>query len=85
MDNTIVVALLSLLGTAFGSIGGVLTANRLTNYRIEQLEKQVEKHNKVVDRTYELEKDVSLAFQMIDEEKTQISQLRKDLDKIVDK
>lgn len=85
MDSNTWVSIISFLGTAIGTFGGIVAANRLTNYRIEQLEKQVERHNKVVERTYELEKDVSLAFQMIDEEKNQIGLLRKDLDKISDK
>lgn len=46
----IVVAALALVGTMTGSLGGVLAANRLTNYRIEQLEKKVDKHNHLADR-----------------------------------
>lgn len=56
MSETIVIALLSLVGTLLGSLGGILTANRLTNYRIQELEKKVEKHNNVIARVYELEK-----------------------------
>lgn len=56
MDNAVLVALLSLVGTLLGSLGGIMTANKLTNYRIEQLEKKVEKHNNVLERVYELEK-----------------------------
>lgn len=56
MSETIIVALLSLLGTILGTFGGILTASKLTNYRIEQLEKKVEKHNHVIERVYELEK-----------------------------
>ena len=41
MPYEIIVAVLSLTGTAIGSVTGILTANRLTNYRIEQLEKRV--------------------------------------------
>lgn len=55
MTNEIIIALMSLLGTGIGSLGGILAANKLTNYRIEQLEKKVEKHNQVVDRVYKLE------------------------------
>lgn len=55
IGTEILVALLSLLGTCIGSITGILTANRLTNYRISQLEKKVEKHNQVIDRVYKLE------------------------------
>lgn len=46
----IIVAAIALVGTAVGSLGGILAANRLTNYRIEQLEKKVDKHNSVVER-----------------------------------
>ena len=55
MTEAIIVAVLSLIGTLGGSFCGILTANKLTNYRIEQLEKKVEKHNSVVERTYRLE------------------------------
>lgn len=60
MTETIIVAVLSLLGTLFGSIAGILAANKLTNYRIEQLEKKVEKHNQIVERMYNLEKKVAV-------------------------
>ena len=39
--NEIIIAVLSLLGTIIGSLSGVLAANRLTNYRIQELEKKV--------------------------------------------
>ena len=56
MDYTaMVVAAMSLLGTLAGTFGGILVANRLTNYRLEQLEKKVEAHNNLVERTYVLE------------------------------
>lgn len=55
MDNTIIVSIISLIGTLGGSLGGILVANKLTNYRVEQLEKKVEKHNGIVERTYKLE------------------------------
>lgn len=57
MDNTILIALLSFVGTLIGTFGGIVTSNKLTNYRIEQLEKRVEKHNNVIERVFELEKD----------------------------
>ncbi len=55
MSETIIVSLISLIGTLGGTFGGILVANKLTNYRIEQLEKKVEKHNSVVERTFKLE------------------------------
>lgn len=56
MDMTsLAVAAMSLVGTLAGTFGGILVSNRLTNYRIEQLEKKVAEHNSVVERTYKLE------------------------------
>lgn len=57
MSEAVIVAVLALIGTLGGTFGGILTANKLTNYRIEQLEKKVEKHNRVVERVYILEKN----------------------------
>lgn len=45
MDSTIIIALISFAGTLLGTFGGIITSNKLTNYRIEQLEKKVDKHN----------------------------------------
>lgn len=56
MGDTIAVALISFAGTLIGTFGGIITANKLTNYRISQLEKKVEKHNSVIERVYQLEK-----------------------------
>ena len=46
----IVVALIALLGTMLGTFGGILTSSKLTNYRIQQLEGKVEKHNNFAER-----------------------------------
>ncbi len=56
MNETVLIAVLSLFGTLFGSFGGIITANRLVNFRIQELEKKVEKHNQVIERVYRLEK-----------------------------
>lgn len=56
MSETVIVSVISLIGTLGGSLGGILVANKLTNYRVEQLEKKVEKHNQVVERVFLLEK-----------------------------
>ena len=58
MSETILVALLSLLGTLIGTFGGIVTGSKLMMYRIEQLETKVEKHNGVIERTYKLEGEV---------------------------
>lgn len=57
MDSNI---LITLIGSSIGTFAGILASNKLTNYRIEQLEKKVDKHNSVIDRTYKLEQEVAL-------------------------
>ena len=65
MSTEIIVALLSLLGTAIGSLAGIMAANKLVVYRIEQLEKKVEKHNTLIERTYKVEESVTLLDEKI--------------------
>jgi len=55
VDVTLAAAGMSLLGTLAGTFGGILVSNKLTTYRIEQLERKVGEHNKIVERTYKLE------------------------------
>lgn len=55
MDSNIIVAIVSCLGTVLGSTLGVMASASKTNYRIEQLEKKVDKHNSVIERTAILE------------------------------
>lgn len=42
MNETIMVALISFIGTLLGTAGGIVASGKLVNYRIEQLEKKVE-------------------------------------------
>lgn len=67
MSDVVIVAIISLIGTLGGTFGGILTSSKLTNYRIEQLEKKVEEHNNVVKRTYKLEEE-----QKVEEEKIKV-------------
>lgn len=63
MDSTIIVAVLSFLGTVAGSFGGM----KLMSYRIEQLEKRVDKHNNVIERVYNLERQNAIQDERIAE------------------
>lgn len=65
MTNEIIVAILSLFGTALGGVVSVFTANKLTNYKIDELKKAVEKHNGLIDRVYKLEQDAVLTEEKI--------------------
>ena len=60
MAVEIIVALIGLGGSAIGEFVGVLTSTKMIDYRLSQLEKKVEKHNTLIDRTYKLEDSVHL-------------------------
>ncbi len=58
MDNTVIVALLSLAGTLIGTFTGILTSAKLTAYRLEQLEKRVSEHNNFARRMPVIEEQI---------------------------
>lgn len=55
MTEAIIVAVLGFAGTLLGSLFGVLAAQKLTQYRLSQLEDKVNKHNNLIERTFKLE------------------------------
>lgn len=65
METEVIVALIALIGSAIGTFGGIVTSTKLTTYRIEQLEKKVDKHNTVIERTFKLEEAQAVMQQQI--------------------
>lgn len=65
MSETVIVALLSLFGTLAGTLGGILVSNKLTTYRIEQLEKKVQAHNNFDTRLHKLDTDMEVVHEQI--------------------
>ena len=55
MSDAVFVAIISGICTLIGSCGGVIASSRLTQYRLAALEKQVNRHNQVIERTFRLE------------------------------
>ena len=55
MTEAVVVAILGFAGTLLGSLLGVVTAQKLTQYRLAQLEEKVNRHNNLIERTFVLE------------------------------
>lgn len=67
MDSEILVALLSLAGTLLGSLGGVLASSKLTNYRLSQLERKVDRHNGFGEKIPLLEEKLKVVNHRIDD------------------
>lgn len=77
MTEAIQIALIGLVGSGLGSLVGIIVNTRLTNYRIEQLEKKVQAHNNLIDRTYKLEAHEELVDQELEAITDTIGQLKK--------
>ena len=65
MSDTIIVAVLSLLGSLVGTLGGIAINSKLSNYRIEQLEKKVDKHNNLIERMFKAEEVITVLDEKI--------------------
>jgi hypothetical protein len=65
LSENIIVALLSLIGTLGGTLGGILATTKLSNYRIEQLEKKVDKHNNLIERMFRAEESINILEEKI--------------------
>lgn len=77
LSESIIVAIIAFAGTLAGTFGGILASSKLTNYRIQQLEAKVDKHNQLVERTFRLEETCSIL-----DEKIKVANHRiKDLEK----
>lgn len=67
MSETIIIALISLVGTLAGSLGGILVSSKMTNYRIEQLEKKVDKHNNFAEKIPIINEQIKVINHRIDD------------------
>lgn len=60
MNHEIIVALLSLIGTLGGSLGGIIVSSKMTNYRLQQLENRVAEHNNFARRMPVIEERIKI-------------------------
>lgn len=77
MSEVIIVAIISLAGTCLGSITGIMTANKLTNYRIEKIEENLKEIKDLTNRVYNLETHNKL-------QDSTLQQLSKDTSRLID-
>lgn len=67
MNTEIIVALVAFAGTLIGTFGGIVTGSKLTSYRIEQLEKKVDKHNSFAERMPVIEEQIKVINHRIED------------------
>lgn len=67
MDNNIIISLISLFGSLIGTLGGIMVSSKLTAYRLEQLEKKVDKHNHFAERLPVVEEQIKVINHRIED------------------
>lgn len=65
IEPAVMSALLALIGSLMGTFGGIVINAKLTEYRLKELEKKVDKHNNLVERTFRLEDKAELLGERI--------------------
>ena len=76
MTEAIIIALIT---GGFGFLGAMVNSNKntaLLQQKISELEKKQDKHNQLIERMYELEKDVDIAFERIKENREDINEIK---------
>ena len=81
MSDTVMVAIISLVGTLAGTFGGIMTSNKLTGYHIERLEEQMKKYNNLIERTFKLEESSALQEEKIKVANHRIDDLERKVEK----
>ena len=81
MNSEIIVSLVTLAGSALGTFVGIVINTKLTNYRIEQLEKKQDKHNQVIERVYHLEQHDAVVDEEIKVANHRIEDLEREVHK----
>ncbi len=61
MTSEVLVALIGVAGASLGSFAGVVTSAKMTAYRLERLEREVNEHNNIIKRTFVLEEKINVA------------------------
>lgn len=77
MEPEVIVSLITLIGSALGTFGGIFVNGKLTEYRLKQLEEEQKKHNAVIERTYKLEEESALQDEKIKSNERRIEALER--------
>ena len=76
MNPEITIALISSASSMIVAGVSILLNNRVLGYKVDELRKDVEKHNQLVERTAVVERDIKTAFNKIDENRADIKEVR---------
>ncbi len=76
MSQELTIALISSGSSMIVAGISILLNNRVLGYKVDELRKDVEKHNQLIERVAVLERDNKTAFNRIDENRDDIKEVR---------
>ena len=79
MKPEIIVAIITSASTLIAAVVSIVINNRLIGYKVDELSKRVEKHNNLVERMTVVERDLKTAFNKVDELRSDIKDLQKEV------
>lgn len=75
MSETIIVALIGAVPSILIAVFSIISNNAIIKVKLEELEKHVNKHNQVVERTYKVERDLATYWSKYDELANRVNRL----------
>lgn len=79
MSESLIIALIGIIPSVLVAIVSVISNNAIVKVKLEELEKQINKHNQIIERIYTLERDLATYWSKYDELKERIIKLEKEI------
>lgn len=79
MKPEIWIAIITSASTLIAAIVSIVVNNSLIGYKVDELKKQVEKHNNLIERMTIVERDLKTAFNRVDELRADIKEVRQEV------
>lgn len=73
------IAIITSASSLIAAIVSIIVNNRVIGFKVDELTKKVEKHNNLIERMAVVERDVKTSFTRIDELRSDIKELRKEV------
>ena len=76
MNPEVAIAIISSGTSITVAVASIVANNRILGFKVDELRKDVEKHNQLIERVAVLERDNKTAFNKIDENREDIKEIR---------
>ena len=79
MSAEITVAIITSASSLIVAVISIITNNRILGYKVDELKKQVEKHNQVVEKVALLQQDNATQWKRLDDLQKDVEKLKEEV------